>query len=154
MKSLFLIPALGVCGLVLGADEVLCAGVNGGFSPDGGRVAFQRDAGKETYLGIFDLRTKEIVWVEKGPGRAAFPAWTPKGALVYSFGNQFHTAYETWKGDLKEGYGLRIWDGCRRRGPPSRGRPSATSAPASGRADCPIPSRGRAACGRRWRVRA
>ena len=111
LNGLFLALALGACGPVSGADEVLCAGVNGVFSPDGGRLAFQRDAGKETHLGILDLRTKAVVWVEKGPGRAAFPAWTPKGALVYSFGNQFHTAYETWKGDLKEGYGLRIWDG-------------------------------------------
>lgn len=100
---------LGLCALSGRADEPICAGVNGAFSPDGGRVAFQRDAGAETHLGVVDLKTGEVVWIERGPGRAAFPTWTRDGALVYSYGDRFHTAYATWRGNLTEGYGLRRW---------------------------------------------
>ena len=109
------IALLGLCASAGRADETLCAGVNGVFSPDGASIAFQRDAGDVTRLGVCDLATKRITWVENGPGRAAFPAWAPDSTLVYSFGTRFHTAYETWQGNLGEGYGLRTWkDGVRK----------------------------------------
>ena len=89
-------------------DEVLVTGFNGALSPDGVTLAFQRDTGAETWLGLYDLRTRTTTWAEKGPGRAAFPCWTRAGDLLYSFGNELHTAFETWKGNLPEGYGIRL----------------------------------------------
>ena len=83
-------------------------GFNGVISPDGATLAFQRDAGAETWLGLYDLRTGATTWAEKGPGRAAFPCWTRAGDLLYAYGNELHTAFETWKGNLKEGYGIRL----------------------------------------------
>ena len=86
----------------------LVDGFNGALSPDGTTLAFQRDAGAETWLGLYDLRTGAMSWAEKGPGRAAFPCWTSTGDLLYSYGNELHTAFETWKGNLTEGYGIRL----------------------------------------------
>ena len=89
-------------------DEALVKGFNGALAPDGATLAFQRDAGAETWLGLYDLRTRTTTWAEKGPGRAAFPCWTRAGELLYSFGNELHTAFETWHGNLPEGYGIRL----------------------------------------------
>jgi len=88
----------------------LTDGANPALSPDGQKLAFQRDAGKETWLGVMDLASGAVQWVEKGPGRAAFPAWTKDGALLYAQGNVFHSAYENWRGDVREGYGIRIFE--------------------------------------------
>ena len=89
-------------------EEALVKGFNGALSPDGATLAFQRDAGAETWLGLYDLRTGATTWAEKGLGRAAFPCWTHTGDLLYSFGNELHTAFETWHGNLQEGYGIRL----------------------------------------------
>ena len=91
-----------------GVSRPLVKGFNGAISPDGTTLAFQRDAGAETWLGLYDLRTDATTWAEKGPGRAAFPCWTRAGDLLYSYGNELHTAFETWKGNLPEGYGIRL----------------------------------------------
>ena len=108
----WMIPPLAVLSVAAvwaaNGEEALVKGFNGALSPDGATLAFQRDAGTETWLGLYDLRTGATTWAEKGPGRAAFPCWTRTGDLLYSFGNELHTAFETWKGDLKEGYGIRL----------------------------------------------
>ena len=100
---LSMVAAYAACG-----EEALVKGFNGALSPDGTTLAFQRDAGAETWLGLYDLRTGATTWAEKGPGRAAFPCWARTGDLLYSFGNELHTAFETWKGNLKEGYAIRL----------------------------------------------
>lgn len=108
----WMIPPLAVLSVAAvwaaNGEEALVKGFNGALSPDGATLAFQRDADTETWLGLYDLRTGATTWAEKGPGRAAFPCWTRTGDLLYSFGNERHTAFETWKGDLKEGYGIRL----------------------------------------------
>ena len=102
--------AMAVQGTSVGTSvsRSLVKGFNGALSPDGTTLAFQRDAGAETWLGLCDLRTGATTWVEKGPGRAAFPCWTRTGDLLYSYGDELHTAFETWKGNLPEGYGIRL----------------------------------------------
>ena len=54
------------------------------------------------------LAESSIEWVESGPGNAAYPAWTPDGALIYTYGHDTETAYEAWKSNSQSGYGLRI----------------------------------------------
>ena len=102
MKLPFVVLSMAAAWAACG-EEALVKGFNGALSPDGTTLAFQRDAGAETWLGLYDLRTGTTTWAEKGPGRAAFPFWTRTGDLLYSFGNELHTAFETWKGNLKEG---------------------------------------------------
>ena len=107
MKLPFVVLSMAAAWAACG-EEALVKGFNGALSPDGTTLAFQRDAGAETWLGLYDLRTGTTTWAEKGPGRAAFPFWTRTGDLLYSFGNELHTAFETWKGNLKEGYAIRL----------------------------------------------
>ena len=115
-------------------------GENPAFSPDGTRIAFQRLEGDLFKIGVAELPRRGwparegkasvlqqdsrrrapidesgIEWVESGPGNAAYPAWTPDGALVYMAGNDTETAYEAWKSGSSSGYGLRLWkDGTTR----------------------------------------
>ena len=107
MKLPFVILSIAAVWVACG-EEALVKGFNGALSPDGTTLAFQRDAGAETWLGLYDLRTGATTWAEKGPGRAAFPCWARTGDLLYSYGNELHTAFETWKGNLKEGYAIRL----------------------------------------------
>ena len=105
----FVIACTAVGGLR--AEVVaLVEGSNPAVSPDGKKLAFQRDATNETWLGVMDLASGAVKWVEKGAGRAVFPAWTKAGALLYSQGNVLHSAYENWHGEAREGYGIRIFE--------------------------------------------
>lgn len=106
-----LISFVGV-GAVLARAETTCLteGTNPAVSPDGTLIAFQRDATNETWLGLLNRASGTVRWVEKGPGRAAFPAWTKTGALLYAQGNVLHSAYENWHGEAREGYGIRIFE--------------------------------------------
>ena len=89
-------------------DAALVRGTNPVYSPDGSRIAFQRLDGDVFQLGVFDRATGETVWIEDGPGNAAYPAWTPSGALVYTWGHGAETAREAWKAGSQSGYGLRL----------------------------------------------
>jgi len=100
----FLAAASAVCA----QDAALVRGTGPVFSPDGARVAFRRFEDGAFKLGVFELATGGTEWIEEGPGNAAYPAWTPNGALVYTFGNDSETAYEAWQSGSTNGYGLRI----------------------------------------------
>ncbi|MBR1609524.1 MAG: PD40 domain-containing protein, partial [Kiritimatiellae bacterium] len=108
----------------LAGEAALLRGTNPVFSPDGMRIAFQRLEGDVFAIGIAPLPDcgdaeavdeSSIMWIERGPGNAAYPAWTPDGALVYMAGHDTETAYEAWKSGSQSGYGLRLWrDGEKR----------------------------------------
>ena len=102
-----LIAATGLGDTRSGA-RVVVAGRNAAVSPDGTRIAFQRAEGGIFKLGVVPLAGGDVEWIENGPGMAAFPAWTPSGGLVYTYGRDSETAYAAWKGGSKSGYGLRL----------------------------------------------
>ena len=93
-------------------------GKAGVFSPDGRFLAFERQDGWSRHLGLYDLGTGRVTWVEDGPGCAGLASWGADGSLVYVFGHVTNTAYhafEELKGKAEDGYGIRIWkDGVRR----------------------------------------
>ncbi len=105
-------------------DLPVTRGANPVFSPDGARIAFQRLDGDVFKIGVAELPERgrparidesSIKWIENGPGNAAYPAWTPDGALIYMAGNDTETAHEAWKSGSQSGYGLRLWrDGEKR----------------------------------------
>ena len=84
-------------------------GVNPAFSPDGQRLAFQRLEGGVFHLGIVPTDGGDVEWVEKGPGMAAYPVWTPSGGLLYTYGHDTETARQAWIAKSRNGYGLRLW---------------------------------------------
>ena len=96
-------------------ERFVTNGANPAFSPDGKTIAFQRYENGVFKIGLVGVEGGSELWVENGPGNAAYPTWTPSGGLLYMWGNDTETAYEAWKGNSKSGYGLRIFeDGVRR----------------------------------------
>ncbi|MBR3085147.1 MAG: PD40 domain-containing protein [Kiritimatiellae bacterium] len=106
------IPAILACVLLASCsaprERAVANGTNPVFSPDGSRIAFQRLDGDVFKIGVVNLAGGAVEWVEEGPGNAAYPAWTPDGALAYMWGNDAGTAREAWKKGSQSGYGLRI----------------------------------------------
>ena len=90
-------------------ERAVTRGENPVFSPDGRRIAFQRLEGDVFKIGVIPAKGGEVEWIESGPGNAAYPAWTPDGALIYMAGNDTETAYEAWKSNSRSGYGLRLF---------------------------------------------
>ncbi len=85
------------------------------FSPDGRRLVFERQCGAARHLGLCELATGAITWIEDGPGLAGMASWGNDGSLVYTAGVITNTALEAYVRKLADGYGLRIWkDGVKR----------------------------------------
>lgn len=117
VKTFFLafiaLAAVVVCAEV--PERAVTRGSNPVFSPDGTRIAFQRLDGDVFKIGVVTVEGGKVDWIEDGPGNAAYPTWTPDGALIYMAGNDTETAYEAWKSGSRSGYGLRLWrDGEKR----------------------------------------
>jgi Tol biopolymer transport system component len=97
------------------AERAVTRGENPVFSPDGRRIAFQRLESDVFKIGVIPAKGGDVEWIESGPGNAAYPVWTPDGALIYMAGNDTETAYEAWKSNSRSGYGLRLFkDGEKR----------------------------------------
>lgn len=80
------------------------------YSPDGRRLAFQRETPDGMRLGVVDLVTDAVSWVDGCPGNAAQAAWHPtEGSLVYVFGNETRTAKEGLFAKDQTGWNLRVW---------------------------------------------
>jgi dipeptidyl aminopeptidase/acylaminoacyl peptidase len=55
------------------------------FSPDGLKLAFSSDRGDHSFIGVFDLKGKTILWVSPAADRDGFPAFSPDGAKLAFF---------------------------------------------------------------------
>ena len=106
---------LAVCG-ALGCctpstdERFVTEGVNPAFSPDGRRIAFQRLEDGIFHLGVVPADGGAVEWIEKGPGMAAYPEWTPSGGLLYTYGHDTETARHAWVTKSQTGYNLRLWE--------------------------------------------
>ena len=98
------------CKMEPAGEREVVKGCNPAFSPDGKRIAFQRLEGNVFKIGVASLKGGPVKWIEEGPGNAAYPEWTPSGGLIYMAGHDTETAYEAWRGNSKNGYGLRLWE--------------------------------------------
>ena len=73
--------------LAEGASPVRLFAARGGmgslrFSKDGGRLAFVSDRGSHAFVGVFDLATSSLTWMDPGVDRDGEPAFSPDGKSV------------------------------------------------------------------------
>ena len=94
---------LAGCDQALIGERAVTQGTNPAFSPDGGKLAFQRLEGDVFKIGVIGVKGGAVEWIEEGPGNAAYPEWTPDGGLIYMAGHDHETAYEGWHGKSKNG---------------------------------------------------
>ncbi len=52
------------------------------FSPDGSHVAFVSRRGDHAYLGVFDVASSRVVWLDPGVDRDGAPAFAPDGRQI------------------------------------------------------------------------
>jgi len=52
------------------------------WSPDSKKLAFSGESGEWHDIGIFDLETKEITWVNRSTGDDTQPTWSPDGCRL------------------------------------------------------------------------
>jgi Tol biopolymer transport system component len=67
------------------------------------------------WLGVVPVEGGEPEWIEQGPGMSAYPAWTPSGGLLYTWGCDPQTMFQSWKGHSDRGYGLRLYENGKKR---------------------------------------
>ena len=111
MKNLLLLATVAVagCAVIEPGEKFVVEGEGPAVSPDGSKVAFHRYEDKVMKIGLCGAEGGAVDWIEAGPAMAAYPAWSPSGALVYTYGREPATAYQVDKGKAKpEGYGLRV----------------------------------------------
>lgn len=101
---------------ILGTAALLAVGVRAevrlgapAYSPDGKSLAFQAERNGTIDIGVRDLESGRVTWIEDGPQRAYHPSWTPDGGILFVCGDITQTAYEQMKSGAKEGYNLYLW---------------------------------------------
>ena len=92
----------------LAAAGALVEGSLPTYSPDGAKIAFQRETPDGMRVGVCDVRTGAVTWIAGAPGNAAQPAWHPRdGSLVYVFGHETRTAAAGFFAKDQTGWNLR-----------------------------------------------
>ena len=120
MKQELMIGVVSVMVLLVGCDErqikmdLPKKATGAVFSPDGKSLAFQQDVGGRYAVGVMDLGTGAITWVENGPGQACHPAWGKDGELVYTHSPYTGTAYSWYTNQVDTGYNLWVWKAGRK----------------------------------------
>ena len=115
-----LVRSIGLLTLIVavsarGVETELVAGINPDWSPDGRKIAFQALRNGTFSVGTVVCDTRRIEWIEDGPGQAAYPAWLPNGAIVYTYGHDTNTAFSAKRSQVQDGYGIRVSENGRKR---------------------------------------
>ena len=100
--------ALPVACVVANASAHGIDGINGSWSPDGKRIAFQRENSDRRFeIGVLDVESGAIEWVVRdATGTAVDPAFGPDGTLVYAYYPMTNTSYVSYKAKSNEGLNL------------------------------------------------
>jgi TolB protein len=80
------------------------------WSPDGRRIAFQRERAGDLDILAVDVASGATEGVVVGEGQSCYPTWTPGGALVYALGHHPLTSSQAAAAGANCGYNLRMLD--------------------------------------------
>ena len=90
-------------------ERALVEGRSVACSPDGKRLAFERDVGFHRRIGIFERATGKVTWPDLGTGTACHPSFGPKGELYYAYNGNTNTSFEIQKSRPKDKDWLNIY---------------------------------------------
>mgnify|MGYP001024856544 CR=1 FL=1 len=88
------------------------------FSPDGKRLAFVSSREDHSYIGIYDLDKKSILWISPSVDRDAYPAWPEDGKRIAFFrfpgttaGQPFSDgqSFSLMQADTENGKAREVW---------------------------------------------
>jgi dipeptidyl aminopeptidase/acylaminoacyl peptidase len=90
------------------------------WSPDGSRVVFVSNRGDHSFVGIFDITARKIVWIAPSVDRDMLPVWSPDGkriAFIRTPGARKHelrnltggNPFAIWVADARTGEAKEIW---------------------------------------------
>lgn len=114
MRLIALIPAFLALGVVSCRNSpVVIDGKHGVFSPDGKRIAFEREIDGRVAVGVCELGSQRIVWIRDDHGNACHPCWTPDGKIVFSCGFGPETSFAAVKSKSTAGQNLYLWENGR-----------------------------------------
>ena len=114
MRLIALIPAFLALGVVSCRNApVVIDGKHGVFSPDGKRIAFEREIDGRVAVGVCELGSQRIVWIRDDHGNACHPCWTPDGKIVFSCGFGPETSFAAVKSKSTAGQNLYLWENGR-----------------------------------------
>jgi dipeptidyl aminopeptidase/acylaminoacyl peptidase len=90
------------------------------WSPDGSRLAFVSQRGDHSFVGVYDVAAKSVVWLAPSVDRDADPEWSPDGSRIVfirvptggpGFFLQGRTGapWSIWVADATTGAGQKLW---------------------------------------------
>ena len=103
----------GLLILPLFADIRLFEGAEAQPDATDTRILFQRDTPSGRRVGVWSTTNRTETWIDTRPGSATFPGWSPDGSIVYTWGNEPHTAFAARGGS--SGFNLWCWKDDTRR---------------------------------------
>jgi dipeptidyl aminopeptidase/acylaminoacyl peptidase len=98
------------------------------WSPDGTRLAFSSSRGTHAFIGILDVATKAVSWLQPSLDNDDVPAWSPDGTrvafvrtptvrdLLPFFPQRQGHPWGLWVADVKSGAATEVWRAAEGRG--------------------------------------
>lgn len=91
-------------------ERLIADGRRGVFSPDGGHIAFEAVRDGRLAVGVMRSSGGGTTWVRADAGFAGHPAWTPDGALVYTYSMASNTSFAAVRNKpMDDGANLWLW---------------------------------------------
>ena len=103
-----LAAALAAAGVASAKEERITEGMEPKVSADGRQMLFQRESGGRHTVGLFDLKTRSVVWTHPGPGETCHPAWGPGRSIIYTYSHETNTSFAARTAGVDVGYNLRL----------------------------------------------
>ena len=93
------------CGAV---ERMVGEGRRGVYSPDGSKIAFESVRDGRLAVGVMPSGGGAVTWVRADDGFAGLPAWTPDGAVVYTYAIVTNTSFKAVRGGTNDD-GANLW---------------------------------------------